>query len=72
MQHGFIKTAAATPDIRVADCEYNVMSAIGLMRAAIRKGSRAAGSSGALPHGLYLRRAVPAKPAAAGRGRGAL
>jgi NAD+ synthase (glutamine-hydrolysing) len=39
MQHGFIKTAAATPDIRVADCEYNVMSAIGLMRAASAKGA---------------------------------
>jgi NAD+ synthase (glutamine-hydrolysing) len=40
MQHGFIKVAAATPDIRVADCDYNALRIIGLMRSASEQGAR--------------------------------
>lgn len=40
MQHGYIKTAAATPDIRVADCEYNSSRIIDLMISASNKGVR--------------------------------
>lgn len=32
MRHGFVKVAAATPDIRVADCMYNTEQIIHLMR----------------------------------------
>jgi len=40
MQHGFIKTAAATPEIRVADCEYNASRIIEIMETASRQGAR--------------------------------
>ena len=38
MFDGFIKTAAATPKIRVADCEYNADAIIELMNDAREKG----------------------------------
>lgn len=40
MKDGFIKTACATPDLKVADCEYNADSMIGLIREAHSKGVR--------------------------------
>ena len=40
MQHGFIKTAAMTPEIRVADCAFNARSIIGCMARAAREGVR--------------------------------
>jgi NAD+ synthase (glutamine-hydrolysing) len=40
MQYGFIKTAAATPAIRVADCEYNSGEIMKLMTAAHSRGVR--------------------------------
>jgi NAD+ synthase (glutamine-hydrolysing) len=40
MQHGFIKTAAATPEIRGADCEYNGARLIEVMQTAARQGAR--------------------------------
>lgn len=38
MTDGFVKCAAATPDIHVADCEYNTKNIIALMAAAVEKG----------------------------------
>ena len=38
MRDGFIKVAAGTPRIRVADCEYNAEQIIGLMREAAKQG----------------------------------
>ena len=38
MFDGFIKAAAATPKIRVADCEYNADAVIALMNEANSKG----------------------------------
>ena len=32
MMDGFVKVAAGTPDIRVADCSYNAEQCAGLMR----------------------------------------
>ena len=40
MRHGFIKTAAATPDIRVADCSYNAGKAVKLMKKAAGLGAK--------------------------------
>ena len=38
MRDGFVKVAAATPSIRVADCAYNAQQTIDLMRQAARQG----------------------------------
>ncbi len=38
MRDGFIKVAAATPEIRVADCEYNAGQIIALMKQAAKRG----------------------------------
>ena len=38
MRDGFIKAAAGTPKIRVADCRYNSEQIIGLMREAAKQG----------------------------------
>ena len=38
MRYGFIKAAAATPEIRVADCSYNAGQTVKLMREASEKG----------------------------------
>lgn len=40
MKDGFIKVAAATPPLRVADCAYNAMEIIQLAREAAEKGAR--------------------------------
>ena len=40
MKHGFIKTAAVTPKIRVADPEYNAREIIGLMQEAAGNGAK--------------------------------
>ena len=38
MMDGFVKVAAGTPDIRVADCSYNAEQCAGLMRRAAEQG----------------------------------
>ena len=38
MRDGFIKVAAGTPNIRVADCEYNAGQIIALMKEAAAQG----------------------------------
>lgn len=40
MKHGFIKAAAATPDIRVADPAYNAEKICGCMDEAVREGAK--------------------------------
>ena len=40
MRDGFIKVAAVTPDIRVADCEYNAEQICIRMKEAAQKGSK--------------------------------
>ena len=40
MRDGFVKVAAGTPAIRVADCRYNAESCFTLMREAYRQGVR--------------------------------
>lgn len=40
MKHGFIKTAAATPDIKVADCKYNAEKICGLIEESRKKGAK--------------------------------
>lgn len=37
MHHGFIKTAVATPDIRVADCDYNAVQIMKCLNEAVAK-----------------------------------
>ena len=39
MKYGFVKTAAATPKIRVADCEYNANQIIGCVKEAYQNGA---------------------------------
>ena len=38
MQYGFVKTACATPDIRVADCAYNATQTIRAVEQAAEQG----------------------------------
>lgn len=40
MKDGFIKVASATPDIRVADCEFNSKNIISLMQDASKEGAK--------------------------------
>ena len=40
MEHGFVKTAAVTPKIRVAQPEYNGTEIIRLMKEAAEKGAK--------------------------------
>ena len=42
MQYGFVKTAALTPSIRVADCAYNARQIIEVLRAAAAAGAEIA------------------------------
>ena len=43
MRDGFIKVAAGTPKIKVADCEYNAGQIIALMQAAAGQGVKVLG-----------------------------
>ena len=54
MKDGFVKVAAATPEIRVADCNYNADKIIEIIAEAERK--QVACFPGALRHRLYGRR----------------
>ena len=38
MQFGFIKTACATPSIRVADCTYNAQQTVAVVQNAAQQG----------------------------------
>ena len=52
MRDGFVKVAAVTPKIRVADTKYNAGVIVeGIPEAVRREGDRA---TGACHHGIYL------------------
>ena len=69
MRDGFIKVAAGTPKIRVADCRYNAEQIFTLMREADKQGVKVLCLPGAVPHRLHLRGPVFAgHPAARGGG----
>ena len=53
MRHGFIKVAAATPDIRVADVDYNKGQIIKQMDEAAEAGANYC-ISGALYYRIYM------------------
>ena len=40
MRHGFVKVAAATPDIRVADVTYNTEKICGLIDETVKEGAK--------------------------------
>ena len=42
MKDGFIKVAAATPDVRVADCEYNATEIIRMIHEMEEQGAKVA------------------------------
>ena len=54
MRDGFIRVAAATPKIKVADPVYNRQEICRIIEEAGKKGRRASGISGALPFRVYL------------------
>lgn len=54
MRHGFIKVAAATPDIRVAECGYNKGQIIKQMDEAAEAGCQDYCISGALYYRIYM------------------
>ena len=54
MRHGFIKVAAATPDIRVADVDYNKGQIIKQMDEAAEAGAKIICISGALYYRIYM------------------
>ncbi len=67
MRDGFIKIAAATPDLHVADCAYNTSEIVKLAKEAAAKGAKLITFPRAVPDRLHLRRSVPAGNAARGR-----
>lgn len=70
MRDGFVKIAAGTPKIKVADCMYNAEQIIALMKEAAGQGVKVLSLPGAVLHRLHLRRPVPpAHPAQRGGGR---
>lgn len=59
MRDGFVKIAAGTPKIKVADCMYNAEQIIALMKEAAGQGVKVLSLPGAVHHRLHLRRPVP-------------
>ena len=59
MKYGFVKTAAVSPKIRVADTEYNAQETIRLMREAWEKGARIIVFPELVHYRLHLFRPVP-------------
>ena len=53
MKNGFVKVAAATPDIRVADVEFNTQNIINVMEEAQKNGKDSC-VSGTLCDRIYM------------------
>ena len=70
MKDGFIKAAAGTPDVRVADCEFNATEIIRMVHEMEEQGAKVMVFSGTLYYCLYLWRSVLAGKSS-GRGKGA-
>ena len=66
MKDGFIKVSAGTPDVRVADCEYNADQIIAMVGEMKEKGARIMVFSRTVYYRLYLWRPVLAGKSAAG------
>lgn len=58
MKDGFIKVAAGTVDVVVADVQYNTEQILARMREADAPRRESADAAGTLPDGLHLRRSV--------------
>ena len=59
MKHGFVKVAAATPDIRVADVEYNTEQICRLIdETACETEAKSSRVSGAVYDRIYVRRFI--------------
>ena len=58
MRQGFVKVAAATPDIRVADVDYNTEQICRMMDEAAGEGAKIHRVPGALYYRLYLQRLI--------------
>lgn len=56
MKYGFIKTAAVSPEIEVADCSYNAEAIIANMKRAQAQDVKMLGFSRIMHYRLYLRR----------------
>ena len=54
MKDGFIKVAAATPGIRVADVAYNTAQIKSMMEKAVEEGAKVVGLPGTVSYRLYL------------------
>ena len=55
MKHGFVKIACATPDLKVADCEYNADCIINMIKDAHEAGVMLCSFSGTFYNRIYLR-----------------
>ena len=55
MKNGFVKVAAATAEIRVADVAYNMEKILEAMKETERQGAKVVCISGALSDRLYMR-----------------
>ena len=58
MKDGFLKAAALSPALRVADCAYNTRQILTELRAAAARGVKPGRVPRVLPDRLYLRRPV--------------
>lgn len=67
MNHGFVKCAAASTPVRVADCAFHAEETVKAIRAAAGQSVRILVLPGAGPDRLYLRRPLPAEDAAGRR-----
>ena len=61
MRHGFVKVAAATPDIRVADVEYNTEQICRAIDQAYEKGGEDRRISRIMRNRIYMRRSFYAE-----------
>ena len=59
MKDGFIRVAAATPDVKVADTRWNREQIEKIMKECSRRRRKTAGISRTFHNRLYLRRPVP-------------
>ena len=69
MRQGFVKAAAVTPKIKVADTKYNAELILDMMKESTRQGAKDCSFSGTLSDRLYLSGSVFAGTSAAGAQR---
>ena len=64
MNQGFIKVAAGTPQVTVADCKANTRAILEVIREMETRACKADGTAGALHHRLYLPGSFPSEKTA--------